>query len=78
MMGRPMQVSSVIFQDWLTMKNSRKAKRPVYHIRRLRSSLRASLMSLVSVVMRDTRTPETEMTFRSFRVYCHKKMSPLC
>lgn len=58
MMGRPMQVSSVIFHDWLTMKNNRKPKRAVYHITRLSFSLSASLMSLVSVVMRDTSSPK--------------------
>lgn len=58
MMGSPMQVSRVIFHDWLTMKNRRKPKRAVYHMTRLSFSLSASLISLVSVVMRDTSSPE--------------------
>ncbi|TNN36199.1 hypothetical protein EYF80_053641 [Liparis tanakae] len=58
MTGRPMQVSRVIFQDWLTMKNRRKPNRPVYHIKRLNLSLSASLISLVSVVTRDASSPE--------------------
>lgn len=53
-----MQVSRVIFHDWLTMKNKRKPKRAVYHMTRLSFSLSASLISLVSVVMRDTSSPE--------------------
>lgn len=60
MMGSPMHVSRVIFQDCITMKDKRKTNRAVYHMTRLSFSLSASLMSLVSVVTRDTSSPETK------------------
>lgn len=60
MTGRLMQESRVSLHDWLTMKKRRKARRPVYHMTRLSSSLRASLIVLVFVVTCDTSSPERE------------------
>lgn len=62
--GSPMQVSSVIFHDWLSMESRRKAIRAAYHITRLSFSLSASLISLVSVVIRDTSWPEIRITYK--------------
>lgn len=67
MMGSPMQESSVNFHDWLTMKYTRKTRRAVYHITRLSSSLRASLISLVLLVTWDTSSPgEKSFVYKLF------------
>lgn len=61
MIGSPIAVKSDSFQERLSMKRKRKVTRMKYHISRLNFSLRDSLMSLVSVVMRDTRSPGTKV-----------------
>lgn len=60
MMGNPMAVKSDSFQDRLSMNPNRKITRQKYHIKRLSFSLSDSLMVLVSVVMRDTMSPEVK------------------
>lgn len=60
MMGRPMAVNSDSFQDRLSMNPNRKMTLQKYHINRLSFSLSDSLMVLVSVVIRDTMSPEVK------------------
>lgn len=60
MMGRPMQVKSDSFQERLIMKQNRKMTLQKYHINKLSFSLKDSLMVLVSVVIRDTISPEVK------------------
>ncbi len=58
MMGRPSAVKMHSLVDSSSMEPNRKMTRMKYHMSRLNFSLRDSLMVLVSVVMRDTMSPE--------------------
>lgn len=60
MMGRPSAVKMDSLVESSSMEPNRKMTRMKYHMSRLSFSLRDSLMVLVSVVMRDTMSPEQE------------------